>query len=59
MTPQDIKNRVTIVLRTEEMPDGTWSAHLTIQSLDNQHMADKALEHMQRLFCGDEIQLAS
>ena len=59
MTPQDIKNRVTIVLETEEMPDGTWSAHLTMQSLDNQHMADLALDYMQKLFCGEEIHLAS
>lgn len=46
---------VTTTLRTEQLPDGTWCAHMMVTGLADERMADAAVAHMQRLFCGDEI----
>lgn len=50
-----LRGKATTTLRTEQMPDGSWCAHMLVTGLPNERAADAAMEHMQRLFCGEEI----
>jgi hypothetical protein len=59
MTRDEIKNKVIITLDTTEMPDGTWCTSLTMHGFENQTVAELAADHMQKLFCGEEIKLHS
>ncbi|MDT7835011.1 hypothetical protein [Aquabacterium sp. OR-4] len=45
----------TTTLQTRQEPDGSWSAAMLVTGLADERMADAAVAHMQRLFCGDEI----
>ena len=54
-----LRQTVAATLRTEKMPDGTWTAHMLVTGLPDERTADAAVAHMQRLFCGDEIRPAS
>ena len=53
---REMRAAVTTTLRTERMPDGSWVAHMLVTGLPNERTADAAVAHMQRLFCGEEIQ---
>jgi len=48
----------TISIKVDAEEDGTFTAHMMVSGLTSFAMANAASEHMQRLFCGDEIQLA-
>lgn len=54
-----LRDTVTTTLRTEQMPDGSWCAHMLVTGLPNERTADAAMTHMQLLFCGKEIGHAS
>lgn len=59
MADAPLKQAVTITLRTVKLPDGSWSAQMIVTSLPSEEVADAAVAHMQRLFCGAEIKPAS
>ena len=46
----------TITLGYDKAPDGTFKATLTVHSLATEALAQAAVRHLDRLFCGDEIQ---
>ena len=48
----------TISIKVEAEKDGTFTTHMMITGLTSFAMANAASEHMQRLFCGGEIQIA-
>jgi hypothetical protein len=55
MSNPSTREVVTITLRTEQMPDGTWCAHMIVTSLASESMANAAMKHMEQLFCGHQI----
>lgn len=48
----------TISIRVAAEEDGTFTTHMMMSGLPSFAMANAASEHMQRLFCGGEIQMA-
>ena len=54
-TEVPVRQRVTTTLRTERMPDGSWSTQMIVTGLVSEREADAALQHMQKLFCSAEI----
>jgi hypothetical protein len=54
--PAAALGQVTTTLRTERAPDGAWLAHMLVAGLPDERAANAAMAHMQRLFCGDEIE---
>ena len=45
----------TITTVYNKAPDGTFSATLTIHNLATEQLAIGAVLHLERLFCGEEI----
>ena len=45
-----------ISLTHEQAEDGTYRAVMTVSGLLSERQAQAALDHMQRLFCGDEME---
>lgn len=45
-----------ITLVYDKADDGTWFARLTVSGLPHEQMAYMALDHMQKLFCGQAIE---
>ena len=39
-----------------KMDDGTYTATMTVSGLPSEQVAIAALDHMQRLFCGQEME---
>ncbi len=45
-----------ITLRYDRSDDGTtWFAQLTVSGIPTEVQANSVLDHMQRLFCGEEL----
>ncbi|CAM4133767.1 SPOR domain-containing protein [Kerstersia similis] len=42
-------------LSYEQSEDGTWRAALIVSGLASERAARAAMDHMQRLFCGDVV----
>lgn len=47
--------QATTTLYTEQLPDGSWCAHMHVSGLADESMATAAVNHMQQLFCGQQI----
>ncbi|GEM_PF-2572192 len=45
-----------ISLGYDKAPDGTYTATMTVSGLETEALAVAALDHMERLFCGAEVQ---
>ena len=45
-----------ISLVFNKMDDGTYAATMTLSGLPTEQVAPAALNHMQRLFCGQELE---
>ena len=45
-----------ITLGYEQADGGTFNATLTVSGLANEQQAQAAVAHMQRLFCGEEME---
>lgn len=60
MTAQNqlLREAVTVTLFTEQAPDGTWCAQMLVSGLPSESVANAAVAHMEKLFCGQEIQRA-
>lgn len=46
----------TISMRTVQYEDGSYGVSLEVTGLASEQQAESAMAHMQRLFCGREIQ---
>ena len=46
----------TITMRPVQYQDGSWGVELTVTGLENEHQAEAAMLHMERLFCAAPIQ---
>lgn len=51
-------NAPTISIGIDKEADGTFTAKLLVTGLPSIAQAQAAANHMQRLFCGDEIDMA-
>lgn len=49
------RESVTVTMGRQQMPDGSWTATMMVSGLTDERMADAAMAHMERLFCGAEI----
>lgn len=45
-----------ISLSYDRGDDGTYTARMTVSGLSSESMAKAAVEHMQRLFCGENVE---
>ncbi len=45
----------TISLRHVRYEDGSYGVEMTVTGLASEQQAEAAMQHMQRLFCADEI----
>lgn len=45
-----------ISLGYDKAPDGTYTATMTVSGLLTEEQAAASLDHMERLFCGSEVQ---
>ncbi len=50
-----LRNVPTISIGVDKSEDGTFTAQMIVTGLETFAQANAAAEHMQRLFCGDEI----
>lgn len=55
MTTPD-NSQAIISLGYTVAPDGTYTATMTISGLPTEQHAQLALDHMERLFCGGEVE---
>jgi hypothetical protein len=53
-----LRNEPTISIGIDKAEDGTFTAQMLVTGLETFAQANAAAEHMQRLFCGDEIEPA-
>jgi len=53
-----LKNALTVSIGVDKAEDGTFTAQMLVTGIETFAQANAAAEHMQRLFCGDEIDLA-
>lgn len=51
-------NAPTISIGVDREADGTFTAKMLVTGLPSFAQAQAAADHMQRLFCGEEIELA-
>jgi hypothetical protein len=49
----------TISMRPVEYPDGSFGVELILSGLVSMDQANAAMNHMQKLFCGEEIGVSS
>lgn len=47
----------TISIKVDAEKDGTFTTHMMVSGLTSFAMANAASDHMQRLFCGEKIEL--
>lgn len=45
----------TISMRPVRYEDGSYGVELTVTGLANEQQAEAAMQHMERLFCAEEI----
>lgn len=50
------KQRETISMRPVRYEDGSYGVDVNVTGLKSEQQAELAMQHMQRLFCGQEIQ---
>jgi hypothetical protein len=55
MSAERLAESLTISMQTVRYEDGTFGVDLYVTGLTSQAHADAACEHMQVLFCGNEI----
>ena len=46
---------ILISMKSVQHPDGSYSVELTVTGLSSEDQANAVMQHMQRLFCGEEI----
>ena len=42
-------------MRPVQYQDGTWGVELTVTGLTSEQQAEAAMQHMQRMFCAEEV----
>lgn len=54
--PETEKPRKTISMRPVRYEDGSFGVDVSVTGLESEKQAELAMQHMQTLFCGQEIQ---
>lgn len=54
-SPEAERAGQTISMQTVQHEDGSWGVNMYVTGLASESHAEAALDHMARLFCGDEI----
>ena len=53
-----LRTEPTVSIGVDKAEDGTFTAQMLVTGLETFSQANAAAEHMQRLFCGNEIDTA-